>query len=529
MCHGSRISTHLTTLTTLLLTLPLLGQAKWTIPPLYALYASPNGHYFQTLDDKPFFWQSDTAWLLINRLNYTEATSYLSDRAAKGFNIIQACGAHCNGPDQPDRAGNLAFVDSDVGRPNEAYWSYVDSILELAWEEYGIRIVMHPAWGGYVHNDRGVPGFFNESTARVFGEFVGRRYPYVPKILFGDTNPWWKNKSAVSTDYAYGGAVSARLPGDYTVIDFSGVYAALAEGIVKGEVEVVGNRSNGQGAGERKYVPMISMHPTNQWFAGGPLALASSFFGESEWLTFDLSQSGHSDHPPNPPLPWWSCRRGWEPAQLMWSVGETTSGKKRPAIENEPHYEWRYNNGKSGKASGMYWNASDVRIGTWQTVFAGMAGLTYGANTIWQMAIPNLFPADERGPKIPWYEAIKLPGSSQMQWIKKAILDRGEESYSNRIPAQDIIMGGPGISDARIAATRDAEGSWLMVYSPNATFTIETKSLKGCDIRASWFSPLTGEYTSMNYRQCGTSTAHRFELPIEAGHADWVLVLEQSK
>lgn len=68
-----------------------------------------------------------------------------------------------------------------------------------------------------------------------------------------------------------------------------------------------------------------------------------------------------------------------------------------------------------------------------------------------------------------------------------------------------------------------------MVYSPNATFTIETKSLKGCDIKASWFSPLTGEYTPVNYTQCGGSTVHRFELPAVVGHSDWALVLEQSK
>ncbi|KAL1597859.1 hypothetical protein SLS60_008346 [Paraconiothyrium brasiliense] len=144
-----------------------------------------------------------------------------------------------------------------------------------------------------------------------------------------------------------------------------------------------------------------------------------------------------------------------------------------------------------------------------------MAGLTYGANTIWQMALPNLYPADESGPQIPWDEAIHLPGSSQMQWVKKAILDRGNGTYFNRIPAQDIIVGNAGISDARIAATRDADGSWLMVYSPNATFTVETKSLNGCDIKASWFSPLTGEYTRVkNYTQCGGSTVHRFELPL---------------
>jgi len=73
-----------------------------------------------------------------------------------------------------------------------------------------------------------------------------------------------------------------------------------------------------------------------------------------------------------------------------------------------------------------------------------MAGLTYGANTVWQMAIPGLCGPDKSGPRIPWYEAINLPGFSQMQRIKKAIIDRGNDTYFNRVPAQDIIVGNAG-------------------------------------------------------------------------------------
>jgi hypothetical protein len=37
----------------------------------------------------------------------------------------------------------------------------------------------------------------------------------------------------------------------------------------------------------------------------------------------------------------------------------------RPVNDNEPHYENRYTNGKSAN---VVWNASDVRIGSWQAV-----------------------------------------------------------------------------------------------------------------------------------------------------------------
>ncbi len=49
----------------------------------------------------------------------------------------------------------------------------------------------------------------------------------------------------------------------------------------------------------------------------------------------------------------------------MYAAGSRGGNKIRPVIDNEPHYENRYNNGKSMNA---VWNASDVRVGSWQAV-----------------------------------------------------------------------------------------------------------------------------------------------------------------
>lgn len=345
------------------------GVAAWSPPPDYALFASSDGHYFQTADNEPFFWQADTAWFLFNRLTFEEADRYLANRAEKGFNVVEAIGPHPDNVNEPDALGNPSWIDGDPFKPDDAHWDFVDTVMEHAWEKYGIRVALHPAWGKYVHNDAGEPGFFNAESARKFGEYIGKRYPYVPKVLFGDTNPIWRNKTAVRTNYAFGGALSDTT--GLEVLDFSPVYDALAEGIIDGERQAIGDGWEMSQENGLIYEPMLTMHPQNQWTEGGPLALSSSFFGDRDWLTMDTSQSGHSDYPPNPPIPWWSCRRGWEPAELMYSVGETREGKKRPALDNEPHYEWRYNNAKSNQPT---WNASDVRIGNWQTVRRHLEG-----------------------------------------------------------------------------------------------------------------------------------------------------------
>jgi hypothetical protein len=62
------------------------------MPSNYPIAASHDGHHFKTTNNQPFIWQADTAWLLFDRLNMTEAEQYLDDRASKGFNMILAVG-----------------------------------------------------------------------------------------------------------------------------------------------------------------------------------------------------------------------------------------------------------------------------------------------------------------------------------------------------------------------------------------------------------------------------------------------------
>ena len=54
------------------------------------LRVSDNHRYLVTEDGDPFFYLGDTAWELFHRLNLADAQTYLKDRAAKGFTVIQA-------------------------------------------------------------------------------------------------------------------------------------------------------------------------------------------------------------------------------------------------------------------------------------------------------------------------------------------------------------------------------------------------------------------------------------------------------
>lgn len=102
------------------------------------LSITTNGRYLsKRTDGSPFFWQADTAWEIFHRLNKTDVDLYLSDRAAKGFNVIQAVAvAELNGTTHPSYYNQLPLVNQDPKQPIEEYFQYVDYVIDKA-ADYG--------------------------------------------------------------------------------------------------------------------------------------------------------------------------------------------------------------------------------------------------------------------------------------------------------------------------------------------------------------------------------------------------------
>ena len=153
------------------------------------LKISDNKRYLVQADETPFFYLGDTAWELFHRLNRAEADYYLQTRADQGYTVIQAVAlAEFGGLTEPDPYGNLALHDSDPMRPNEAYFQHVDWTINRA-EELGLYVALLPTWGDKWNKAWGEgPEIFTPENARVYGEFLGRRYKDKPIIwvLGGD-------------------------------------------------------------------------------------------------------------------------------------------------------------------------------------------------------------------------------------------------------------------------------------------------------------------------------------------------------
>ncbi len=299
-------------------TLPLLADD----PPkaLPRLRVSPDHRSLIKEDGTPFFYLGDTAWELFHRLTREEATTYLEDRAKKGFTVIQAVAlAEFGGLPEPNRYGHLPLADNDPAHPLEDYFKDVDWVIDKA-ASLGLYTGFLPTWGDKVNKKWGQgPEIFTPENARTYGEWLGRRYKKKPIIwILGGDRP-------VETD--------RHLQ----------IYRALAEGL----------RAGDGGA------HLITYHPM-----GGH---SSSDYVEKEpWLDFNMLQSGHAQK---------------NSANYRMIAHDLALVPPKPVLDGEPNYE---DHPVREKKEQGWFDEFDVRKLCYWGLFSGACGHTYGAHPIWQ-------------------------------------------------------------------------------------------------------------------------------------------------
>lgn len=330
----------------------LLTQTAFAQP----VRVSQNGRFLEQADGTPFFYLGDTAWELFHRLSREEADRYLSDRAEKGFTVIQAVVlSQIGGIDDPNANGDLPLVDGDPSRPIEAYFEHVDYIVEKA-ASLGLTIGMLPTWGNYWNSISPDDIIFTPENARTFGNYLGQRYRDQPII------------------WILGGDNNIHTTEDRAIIE------AMAAGLRAGD--------RGQN--------LITYHPR------GP-GLSSDYFHTADWLDFNMFQSSHGGHDHDNGLY----------AEHDWALQPA-----KPTLDGEPRYErilaGFYFDGFNRQDR---FDDYDARQAAYWSILAGSCGHTYGHNSIWQMYDNGRTPVI--GAITPWYEALDHPGAFQMKHLRK--------------------------------------------------------------------------------------------------------------
>eukprot|EP00644_Phytophthora_capsici_P003208 jgi/Phyca11/102730/e_gw1.7.796.1 len=437
-----------------------------------AISAPHYGRYlYRTASEEPFFWQADTAWELMHRLNKTSIDFYLKTRAEQGYNVVQTVViSELNGTTRSNFYGHLPFNNSDPSKPNEEYFELVDWTVDLA-ASYGILIALVPTWGMYVNGGwHSTERIFNESNAYEWGQYIGNRYPGLPKILGGDSNALWSwNVSEVQAAYAED--PDQDLPSLLAPIeDTSAVWASMLHGLKDSEIQ-------------HGYDSLVLYHPTNSWIVKpevtpdpyGHIMLPN----EEDRVSIDAVQSGHATPDPTSKF---TPIAGWDSTKNYECIHEMRDKFTGPVLDLENHYEGAHD---SFVLSRPIWNASYIRTGLYHGVYNGASGFTYGANSVWQI------PTGHTGKSVNTYEGTR---------------------YISILASQ----------------SRDR----YYVYTGHGDiFALELDNGSGARSGSSrWFSPRDGQYTAnstVNVPESGNATAIDFTPPSSGGiDNDWVLVLE---
>ena len=424
------------------------------------LKTADNRRFLAYQDGRPFFYLGDTAWELFHRLGREEADLYLEDRAAKRFTVIQAVVlAERDGLVEPNPYGHLPLRDIDPAGQSP----------------------LKPNEPYFQHVDTIV------RKAADLGLFIGM----LP--TWGDK---WNRKWGVGPEiftpdnaYAYALWLGKRyadapiiwiLGGDRPVEDAQHreTVSAMAQGLKEGDGGV----------------HLMSFHPS-----GGHTS--ADYWPDAMWLDFNMLQSGHTRNQDN----------------YSRVAADYARTPVKPCMDAEPAYE---DHPSSFDLNDGYLDDYDVRKGLYWGLFAGACGHTYGCHDIWQMWQEGRDPATFT--RSPWYKALHLPGSAQVQHARALLESR---PFFTRIPDQSLVVSDIGEGTHHVQATRDADGSYALVYLPSCQpVTVDLERLSGEMLNVTWYDPRTGEA-----RPAGQVTRCRqqsFTPPTV--WPDWVLVLDDA-
>jgi len=194
------------------------GSSSGADAPAFPLKVSANKRYLVDQRNVPFLIAGDTPQGLMGRLSEADADFYFADREALGFNTAGWIDVTCAGHDYPDNVnattpdglrpflgfvpGGTGFQHYDLSKPNEAYFTRLDHIVEIAARHHQ-AVFLDPmetiGWLPTLRNN-GIDAAF------AYGQYLGRRYKRFSNVLWLNGNDFntWKN----STDNAVVQAVA---------------------------------------------------------------------------------------------------------------------------------------------------------------------------------------------------------------------------------------------------------------------------------------------------------------------------------
>lgn len=413
----------------------------------------PGHWYLSDKGGKPFFWLADSWWYgMTKRMSLDVFARMARLRARQGFTVIQCViGVPPEIDWQDENAGNSG------GRPflpnrelNPDYFAEVDQKVQILARE-GLVPCIFGSWGHHIETVGPKP------LLHLWLEIV-RRYNKYPVVwcLTGEADLF-------------------PLPGYAGLSEKKSITYKLRSlpkigGLVRFVQKTVG--ADGGKLLDRRLAAwseiamvvkmrskehLMTVHPHRQ-------LQASELFGNPAWLDIDAIQSGHS----------------WESLKFAVRAIRAARAQNKPLINLEPWYE-----GILGQ-----FTAVAQRQAFWASFLSGVAGYSYGAHGLWQMATKADKYMDQWG-ESDWESASKFPGAGQLGKARKWL---GQISWWDIVPDQSVVIPAwqPDHQNGAFAAR--IKDSQLLIYISAGTSRVKfvIRGLKrGVRYRVSEIDPAT--------------------------------------
>jgi hypothetical protein len=465
------------------------------------LRVSENGRFLVRKDGSGFFPLADTAWAIAWRLDRDEVEKYLRHRRDQKFNAIALIAFPSYGSsevivnvygDNPFEANSGKWDPlRPIIKPSGSYdyWDHLEYIIDVS-ESKGMYVILLPTWGSYVAGSWGGENtseiIFNSTNSYKYGRWIGQRFKNKKNIIWmmgGDRNAVYDDK------------------------DYRSVFQAMAEGVADGV-----NGINQQDTKADYSTTLMSYHPRKY------MPNSSEWFHNDPWLDFNSIQDQPKDQITAIELDY-----GLSPAKPTWL------------------FEGRYEKLVQGNNIYKDWQ---IRFQSYQTVFAGGFGVTYGHMNVFGFGIGDVGKSIDHDKK--WENSLDDPGAIDMQHLLKLMTSLSNDQFLDRIPDQSLIDGDEGGMDVsegvrsnRLQATCGSKGDYAMVYSANGrNICLKMNRLAAPLMNAFWFNPRNGKWRIKdrdltdqrpfvkNIHSGPGAPIREFDPPGNVGNGnDWVLVL----
>lgn len=397
-----------------------------------AVRVSSHRRFLEQADGTPFLWLSDTAWNGALKSQAKDWDTYLNDRSAKGFSVVQFVMTQW-----------IASAGNGEGRLAYQNWKriYIDPTF-YQWMDDRVRAV----------NDHGLIA--------------------APVMLWAA--PWNEVAKYTNPGNSLDESQLIRLA-RYMVARYAAyqvIWILAGDGDYRGEAAELWKHVAGAAFGDHPS-RLVTTHPAGHMWVGEE-------FGSEPWYSILGYQSGYGDGPKD--FQWHT--KG--PPATEWQHEPV-----HPVIDLEANYE-----GHLSSEGVPFDPRSVRRSAYWALLVSPTAGFTYGAHGIWSWETRPAIPMNHGGTGVarPWFEAMKFSGSTDMKhmrdffssvdwWTLRPAPDLVIDQPGEKNPAEFIALA------------RSEKENYAVLYMPvgQRTRIKISEIIRPAIIR--WFDPRTGAWS----------------------------------